>query len=70
MSPGVTAQSFVAVFWEVLEMPLSIFTSSDFRTEQQLQANYSSTESITIHPLPPQHIGSSRKYISDSSETK
>lgn len=61
---------FAAVFWEVLEMPLSIFTTSDFRTEQQLQVNYSCMESIITHPLPPQHTCSSRKYMSVSSETK
>lgn len=34
-----TVLSFVADFWEVLKIPLSIFTISHFTTEQELQVN-------------------------------
>lgn len=39
MWPGVTVLSFVADFWEVLKIPLSIFTTLHFTTEQELQVN-------------------------------
>lgn len=37
MWPEVAVLSFVADFWEVLKIPLSILTTLHFTTEQQLQ---------------------------------
>lgn len=35
----ITGLSFVADFWEVIKIPLSVFTTLHFTTEQQLQVN-------------------------------
>lgn len=64
----ITLLSFVADFWEVIKIPLSVFTTLHFTTEQQLQVNEPPMENTTFQLLPLRYLYNRAKQISSSSE--